>query len=154
MPKDSTTKVPDMERTLRVLSQLPAPAAFMAPQAQVAWSTQKALMDEWERYAHAWFERRREAADSARRCMEQVQKSGTSDGAQVNEAMGDMNSWLSDELQRLSADAVENMEFCMRCFGVLAQGATSAGAELGRKTEKTSDDAAKGSGAGSKTTPV
>lgn len=154
MSKDKKPQVHDPEHMLRMMSQLPAPTAFMAPQAQIAWSTQKALMDEWERYAHAWFERRREAAESAQRCMERVQDTGNSDGAQVNEAMSEMNAWLTDEMQRLTADAMENTEFCLRCFGVLTQGATSAGTELAKEAEQTTKEAANAAGNGSKSTPV
>ena len=154
MSKNKTLQLHDPEQMLRMMSQLPAPAALMAPQAQIAWSTQKTLMDEWERYAHAWFERRREAAESAQRCMERVQNTGTSDGAQVNEAMGEMNAWLTDEIQRLTADAMENTEFCLRCFGVLTQSATSAGTELAKEAEQTTGEATKAATARSKTTPV
>lgn len=154
MSKDKKPQVHDPEHMLRMMSQLPAPTAFMAPQAQIAWSTQKALMDEWERYAHAWFERRREAAESAQRCMERVQNTGNSDGAQVNEAMSEMNAWLTDEMQRLTADAMENTEFCLRCFGVLTQGATSAGTELAKETEEKTGEVAKAAATKSKTTPV
>ncbi|MFP4043285.1 MAG: hypothetical protein ACLFTP_01730 [Rhodosalinus sp.] len=154
MSKDKKPQLHDPEQMLRMMSQLPAPTAFMAPQAQIAWSTQKALMDEWERYAHAWFERRREAAESAQRCMERVQNTGSPDSAQANEAMREMNAWLTDEMQRLTADAMENTEFCLRCFGILTQGATSAGTELAKETEQTAGEATKAAAARAKTTPV
>lgn len=142
MPKDRSTAMPDLTQALHMMPHLPAPASLMAPQAELAWQTQKSLMSEWERYADAWFGRRRDAAESAQRCMERLEKAGGGDGAQVNDAVSELNGWMSDEMQRLSSDARDNMEFCMRCFGLLSQGAVSAGSRMAEEAKETAAEAA------------
>lgn len=141
MAKDKPLQVPDMSQALQMLTQMPVPTNLLAPRAEVAWRAQENLIRECERYAHAWFQRRRDAAESAQRCLERVQKSGNADGAQVNAAVEELNTWMSDEMKRLSSDTQENMEFCMRCFGLLSDGANSAGAERAENTPETVSEA-------------
>lgn len=128
MAKQTTPQMSDLVQPMQMMTQFSMPAAAMAPQAEILWQTQKSLMQEWDRYAHAWFERRRDAAESAQRCVEHMRKAN-GDGA-PEETVAEINGWLSDEMKRLSTDAMENMEFCMRCFGLMSQGATSAGERL------------------------
>ncbi len=142
MPKEKSTSSPDLTQALQMMTHLPAPASLVAPQAELAWQTQKNLMSEWGRYADAWFGRRKEAAESAQRCMERLEKAGGGDGAQVNQAVSELNSWMSDEMQRLSSDARDNMELCMRCFGLLSEGAVSAGSRMAEEAREKAVEAA------------
>ncbi|MFO7854972.1 MAG: hypothetical protein R6V44_07095 [Paracoccaceae bacterium] len=136
MPKPKSNASPDLTQAVQMMSHLPTPTALMAPQAEMAWQTQKNLMSEWGRYAEAWFDRRQEAAESAQRCMERLEKAGNGDGAEVNQAVSELNSWMSDEMQRLSSDARDNMELCMRCFGLLSEGAVSAGSRMAEEAKE------------------
>lgn len=154
MPKDRSTQAPDISQALQMMTLLPSPATFMAPQAQSAWKTQGYLMNEWERYVHSWFQRRHAAAESAQRCVESLHKASNSGGGQMNEAVSEFNTWMSDEMQRLSSDAIENIEFCMHCFELMSQNATSAGKEFVEEVQETTSAAAKASNVGVKTTPV
>ena len=141
MAKQTTPQMSDLMQPMQMMTQFALPAAAMAPQAEVIWQTQKSLMQEWDRYAHAWFERRRDAAESAQRCAEHMRKAN-GDGA-PEETVAEINGWLSEEMKRLSTDAVENMEFCMRCFGLMSQGATSAGERLSESVAEAGEESAK-----------
>lgn len=154
MAKQTTPQMADLMQPLQMMTQFPLPAAALAPQAEIAWQTQKTLMQEWDRYAHAWFERRRDAAESAQRCVEHMRQADG--GTAPQEAAAEMNAWLSDEMKRLSADAMENMEFCMRCFGLVSKGATSATESLSEGVAETVQNDAKSPPAkrGTKSTAV
>ena len=146
------TEVPqavDMMQALRMMTQGPGPLGLLAPQIGAAWKTQATMMAEWERYADAWFDRRRAAAEEAQRCMETLQKNGAADG----DAIGAISTWMSDEMTRLSADAKENVEFGMRCADLLAQNADVTGQKVADETQATADETAKATKPGTKTAP-
>jgi exonuclease VII large subunit len=136
MAKRKQSDTTDVTQPMQMMAQFSPAAALMAPQAEAVWETQRKLMEEWQRYTKSWFDRRRAAAESARHALHQLNDSGGTDGAKIEQAMKELSDWMSNEVERLSADATENVEFGVRCAHIVTEGVTTAGTELAEETRE------------------
>lgn len=82
--------------------------------------------------------------------MDKLHKTEGVDDPEVKTAMKEINEAMSEEMQRLSSDAVESMQFSMQVFELRQRHATSTGKEMAYETQEATTEATK---AGDKSAP-
>jgi len=104
-----------------------------ASQFRHLWAVQDKILGDFEELAQKWCERRHEANRTAVEATKAMSKNGGND---LPEAMRLMNEWLTKSMARLSEDARDNYEFCMRCTNHLANEGMAAGEQLAETAQE------------------
>ncbi|KUJ73617.1 hypothetical protein AVO45_13515 [Ruegeria marisrubri] len=120
---------------------------LLKPQIEQFWDAQEKFLDETERFAHHWFERRHEAIRTALTAARAATAEGRADPAKAMEAMLD---WQRHSMERLVEDAREWLDTMSRC----ASYATETEAEAVEETLEEAAEIARKSTKSAKSEPV
>lgn len=107
--------------------------SMTAPPLRQIWVTNDKILDDFEELTHNWCERRHEANRSA---LEAAKKMSDTRGSDVSDAVRIMSDWLTRSMERLSEDAKENYEFCVKCASHMAGGSVAATEEMAESTSE------------------
>lgn len=92
--------------------------AFLAPQAKHALQTQERFFDEAEKFAAAWFERRREATQSLIDAARRIASAGQGD---PSNALTEIIEWRTKSMERLAEDMKDYTTMLGRCAGTVVK---------------------------------
>lgn len=80
---------------------------------------QVSILNEMQEYSQHWFERRKEAAETAVKAAKEISGNGASDPAA---AMTVISDWQKHSMERMTEDLQEWVEFSARCTEKMAAG--------------------------------
>lgn len=106
---------------------------MIVPQLEQFLKAQDSILDEAERFARTWFERRHAAMRSA---LDVAREASADGGAGSTSALQAMSDWQRGSTERMAEDVRCWLEFCMRCTGHFAAGETEARKEDAEAAEK------------------
>ena len=118
--------------------------SMTSPPLRQIWVANDKILDEFEELAHNWVERRHEANRTA---LEATKAISENRGSDVTDAVRIMSDWLTKSMERISEDAKDNYEFCVKCASHMAGGGVAATEEL---AESTSEQARRAASEGSR----
>jgi hypothetical protein len=122
-------------RTTQQLFAVNPMMSMTSPPLRQIWVTNDKILEEFEELAHAWVERRHEANRTAIEAAKAITDNRSGD---MTDAVRIMSDWLTKSMERLSEDAKDNYEFCVKCASHMAGGSVAAGEELAESvTEQT-----------------
>ncbi|MFP3944373.1 MAG: hypothetical protein ACLFWF_10795 [Alphaproteobacteria bacterium] len=130
------------EQLIRTTQQFFAANPMMsmtAPPLRQIWVTNDKILDDFEELTHNWCERRHEANRTA---LEAAKAMSDTRGTDVSDAVKIMSDWLTKSMERLSEDAKENYEFCVKCASHMAGGSVAATEQLAESTSEQAKRAA------------
>lgn len=114
-------------RTTQQLFAVNPMMSMTSPPLRQVWMTNDKILEEFEELTHNWVERRHEANRTA---IEAARAISDTRGGDVTDAVRIMSDWLTKSMERLSEDAKDNYEFCVKCAGHMAGGSVAAGEDL------------------------
>jgi hypothetical protein len=82
---------------------------------------QQGILNEAEEFSKHWFERRKEAAETAVKAAKDIFGNGASDPAAPMSVISD---WQKHSMERMTADLQDWVDFCARCTGKITKSET------------------------------
>ncbi|MDR9393630.1 hypothetical protein [Roseovarius sp. SYSU LYC5161] len=110
----------------RQMTDMMTQNAMLAPQVEHFWEAQENILNETERFARHWFERRHAATRTALEAAHDVARNGSSDPTMMIKAITD---WQAHSMERIAADIEDCAELFSRCAGHVTRAETEAGEE-------------------------
>ncbi len=106
---------------------------FLAPQLKHVLQAQEYVLDEFEKFSSAWFQRREDATRSMIDAGRRVISEGQSDPAR---AMKELVDWQTKSMEHLTEDAKAFTEMMTQCAGAVVTNEIEAAEETVEYTQK------------------
>lgn len=110
MAKTSDSSLADLVEQARGMM---AVNPMLTPRVEQFWQAQDSLLQEAETFSEAWFQRRHEAAQSAR----DVAQKMNGDATDPSKVMDGIMEWQRHSFERMAEDMQQWVDFCARCAG-------------------------------------
>ncbi|MCR9147866.1 MAG: hypothetical protein NXH74_11795 [Rhodobacteraceae bacterium] len=110
MAKTSDSSLADLVEQARGMM---AVNPMLTPRVEQFWQAQDSLLQEAETFSEAWFQRRHEAAQSARDIAHKM----NGDATDPSRVMDGIMEWQRHSFERMAEDMQQWVDFCARCAG-------------------------------------